>query len=305
MNQWQRARIQNTTPTKIDIPVICIGNIVIGGAGKTPTALAIAEKLMKQGHNPHFISRGYGGKAKGPLQVDLSVHNSRSVGDEALLLARKCTTWVSKNRVSAGMLAMKNGADILILDDGFQNPKLYKDLSILAVENEFGLGNGRIIPAGPLRESPNDALKRASLLLKIFSFGKSDTEIKLFENLSIPTIRANVIPNIEDSQQLKGHDILAFSGIARPQKFFSTLDTIGCKIVEFKKFPDHYQFKDSEIISLIDKAKLLNAKLVTTEKDLVRIPDHLREKIKVLRISISFSNNNLLDDILMNLFLND
>ncbi|MCW9033076.1 MAG: tetraacyldisaccharide 4'-kinase [Rhodospirillales bacterium] len=284
-----------TTPWKTSVPVICIGNLTAGGTGKTPVAIALAAKLQKKGVRPHFLTRGYGGSVTGPVEVEAEKHNCSEVGDEALLLAGQAPTWVCADRRKGAEAAALGGADLVIMDDGFQNPSLEKDLSLVVVDGGVGFGNGHMIPAGPLRETVSGGLSRADGLVIV---GSDDQNLA---NQNLPVIKASFKPGRE-AKGISGKKVFAFAGIGRPSKFYQTLENIGCEIVGTKDFPDHHPFSQEEIEGLIKEAAALDARLVTTEKDAVRLPKNHQETIAVLTISLQWENEAELDTLLGKLF---
>lgn len=291
-----RLRRATTTPVRPPVPVICLGNITVGGAGKTPATLAVARHLKAHGRHPHILTRGYGGSAKGPLRVDPN-HDAREVGDEAVLLARIAPTWVGADRVDTARFAVAAGADVLVMDDGFQNPDLHQDLSFLVVDGGFGLGNGRILPAGPLRESPADALARTTAVIYIVDPGGDAGGPPPPGIDRVPVFPARLEPTPE-AAVFVDHPVIAFAGIGRPAKFFNTLRAVGIRLVESYSFPDHHVFTADDMMTLIDSAVSRDAKLVTTEKDAVRLPPEAREMVEVLRVSLQFDDNQALDTLL-------
>jgi len=253
------------------IPVICIGNVVMGGAGKTLVSIDLAERLKAKGQNPHIIMRGYGGGMNAPTKVDLNLHNANDVGDEALLLARTAPTWVGARRADVAKHATKDGASVLIMDDGFQNPSLAKDLSLLVVDAEYGFGNGRVCPAGPLREPIKNAASRAHAVISLGgSLSENVMNLPAFVGYTEPTSNAT---------DIHGERVVAFGGIGRPEKFFNSLKAAGAELTETISFPDHHPFSDAEIKNVLAKAKTQNSIAITTEKDFVRIPAALRTDI--------------------------
>ena len=278
-------RSQNTKPKKIDIPVMCIGNATIGGAGKTPVAMAIAKILMRDGINVHFLTRGYGGSLKGPVKVNPKIHNFEDVGDEALLLSKISKTWVSRNRYLGAMAASKAGAQTIIMDDGFQNLSIFKNSSFLVVDGNYGFGNKKLIPAGPLREKIDRAITRADAAIII---GKDQKNIVKEIGNKIKIIRGKVRVD-KKYYHLRNKNYLAFCGIGIPEKFFSTLESIGVKIKKRYIFPDHYKYSKKEIDQICKTAKNLKAEIITTEKDFVRLPKKSSMKIKTLPITIEWA----------------
>jgi len=267
-------RLARATPYNAKIPVICIGNINAGGTGKTPTAIAIAEVLIKAGVQPHFVSRGYGGSLTGPVQVNESLHRAAQTGDEPLLLAGFAPTWVSKDRAAGVRSAEGAGADVIILDDGFQNPAVAKDLSIVVVDATRGFGNGRVIPAGPLREKADVGLHRADLVVCIGADPKHNNPLEF----GVPTVRGTLQP-LRTGMVWKDMPVLAFAGIGNPQKFFDTLAAHGAKIIHAEGLSDHQPLTAALMTRLESEAKLRRAQMVTTEKDAVRLPDAFRAKV--------------------------
>jgi len=279
-------------PRRIGIPVICVGNIVAGGAGKTPTALALALALQAKGLKPQFLTRGYGGRLAGPVQVDLATHDAAAVGDEALLLARKASTWVARNRVAGGRAAEAARADIVIMDDGHQNPHLAKDLSIIVVDGGFGFGSGRLFPAGPLREPVARGLARANAIVII---GPDTTGMHdALRNCPLPVLHAELLPGME-AYEIGERAVVAFAGIGRPEKFFETLEGIGCQLVGRHSYPDHHRFSPDEIMSLVEEAAGHGAELVTTEKDWVRLDMDSRAMIRTLPVQLEWRDPGEID----------
>lgn len=281
-------------PYKAPVPVISIGNFVLGGAGKTPVTIALAQELQQMGWNPHIISRGYGGSLPGPIQVDLAHHQFHQVGDEPLLLARVAPTWISKNRRAAVNLAIQSGADILLLDDAHQNHSLEKDISLVVVNAAQGFGNGRVFPAGPLRQSVQTGLKSTTIL--VFIGQDTDPLPKELTTLDCPLIRANIVPL--DPQPCA---VLAFTGIGYPEKFRQTLVEAGYQVKGFSPFPDHYPFTNEDLDHLKTRARLAEASLITTEKDAIRVPPISRADILTLPMHLNFHPRNALQGLLKQL----
>ncbi len=285
-----------TKPVKVSAPVICIGNLSAGGTGKTPITLSIGKMLSEAGHTPHIITRGYGGNQRGPLQVRPDHHQATEVGDEPLMLAQSLPTWVSRDRAQGAKAAINAGADILLLDDGFQNPTLIKDLSLIVVDGTLGFANGRIIPAGPLRESVQVGIKRADAI--ILMGNPSDNicpELSTFLE-GITVLPAHVEPKVLNEQiSVTNKSIFAFAAIGYPQKFYTTLEQFGAKLVGTRDFPDHHAYSRSDLLDVIKSATAAGAELIyTTEKDYTKIPDDLRDKINSLPIQAVWDNPNTL-----------
>ena len=289
-----RLRLAVSRPTRLALPVFCVGNLVAGGAGKTPVALDLARRLRALGAAPHLISRGYGGSNAGPLRVDPEQHGAGEVGDEPLLLARVAPTWIARNRVAGGRAALEAGAGCLLLDDGFQNPGLTKDLSLVVVDAEVGFGNGLLLPAGPLRERVAHGLGRSDAVVLL---GEDRRGLSPQVPSGLPLLRARLVP-AASGESLRGRRVLAFAGIGRPSKFFATLEGLGATLVAQHGFPDHYAYTDAEVVALIAEATAANALPVTTEKDAVRLPEALRAKVETLAVAVEWSDEAALEPLL-------
>jgi tetraacyldisaccharide 4'-kinase len=281
-------------PIRVPIPVICVGNLVAGGAGKTPVALSLLAAMMARGLAPHVLSRGYGGTEAGPLRVDPARHDAGRVGDEALLLAAAAPTWVSRDRAAGARAIAEAGGGAIVMDDGFQNPAVTKDLSLLVVDGAYGFGNGRLIPAGPLRERVTDGLARADAVVLL----EPDPQ-GLASRLSaqLPVLRARIAPTA-DGRRLAGARVLAFAGIGRPEKFFATLDSLGAVLVGCRAYADHHPYRPSEIDEVLARAESLDAVPVTTEKDAVRLPSQVRARVQVLSVTVEWQDAGALDSLL-------
>lgn len=277
ISQW---RNKGVVTAKLPVPVICVGNLVMGGAGKTPTVIAITQILKKMGYNPHIISRGYGAIIHGVKKVDRLKHSYLNVGDEPLLLAKFATTWVSVNRSEAGYEAIKNGADILIMDDGFQNNSIHKDMSFIVVDSTQGFGNQYVFPAGPLREPFSKGLNRADATIVI-----GEGELSYLEG-SKKIFHARFVE--KESLKKKGERIIAFAGLGYPQKFKNSLKDAGYKVVEFYAYPDHHPYTITEIDKLLKQSKKRRTKLITTSKDAIRLPASYRKKVDVFKVNLEF-----------------
>lgn len=296
-----RARQAAGKPVAAGAPVICVGNIVAGGAGKTPVALAIAKKLTERGRAVHFLTRGYGGTITGkiPVRVDSGRHPAAEVGDEALLLARLAPTWVCPDRAAAARAAVAAGAQIIVMDDGYQNPGLKKDFSLLVVDGDYGFGNGRLLPAGPLREPVERGLERAGAVAVIGGGGAARADIiERIQKAGKAVIRGHLSPDQEEEAVLGGRKVVAFAGIGRPEKFFDTLIRLDITLMAARGFADHHPFTDGEIETLKSLAARKSAKLVTTEKDYQRLTLAQRGGIDVLPVRVSWENASDLDRIL-------
>jgi tetraacyldisaccharide 4'-kinase len=270
-------------PTRVERPVICVGNINVGGAGKTPIVLALAKALGARGVKPHLLTRGYGGSEAGPLRVDPSRHGFAQVGDEALLLADAAPTWVSHDRVQGARAAIAADADLIIMDDGLQNPGLAKDVSLVAVDGEYGFGNGQVLPAGPLREPLSAGLARVQAAVLI---GEDRHGLGAELARRVPVIEARLEPEPAARAAFAGKRVVAFAGIGRPEKFFATLEGLGAILVDRVPFADHHAFRPEEIERLRADAARENAVLVTTAKDAARLPRAMRDRVEILRVDL-------------------
>jgi tetraacyldisaccharide 4'-kinase len=275
------ARRAWTASYRASVPVICVGNLTLGGAGKTPIVESLARLFTARGRSPHILTRGYGGSAAGPLRVDPARHGADEVGDEALLLARVAPVWVARDRAAGARAAVKAGALRLLLDDGFQNPTLAKDVSLLAIDGVYGFGNGRVIPAGPLREPAPVGLARADAVVVI-----GEDRAGIAQHLAVPMLRAELAPI--NAADFAGRRVLAFAGIGRPEKFFASLEGAGATLAARHAFPDHHRYRPSELGKLADEASALSAALVTTEKDSVRLPPAWRARVETLAVAIQW-----------------
>jgi tetraacyldisaccharide 4'-kinase len=270
-------RMKFCKPVTIGIPVVCVGNLVAGGSGKTPTSLALLALLKESGltKNPCFLTRGYGGLLTGPVFV--SQHQFSDVGDESLLLARAAPTIVAKDRVAGAQLAVSSGHDMIIMDDGFQNPSLYKNVSFIVVDGRTGFGNGYMIPFGPLREPVSSGLARARGIIKI----GGDTS--LHANKPVIAARLDAASDLPP-----GTCVFGFCGLGQPEKFRQTLLDMGMEVVGFESFADHHPYSHAELQTLHAKAATHKAHLVTTEKDLCRLPS--AENIHIVKIKLVFDD---------------
>jgi tetraacyldisaccharide 4'-kinase len=297
---WRMAQQGRT----VGMPVVCIGNFTVGGAGKTPTALAVARMLIAAGERPFFLTRGYGGRLKGPLRVAPDRHGAADVGDEPLLLAGVAPTVVARDRVAGASMAKQAGATVVVMDDGFQNPSLVKDCSILVVEADRGIGNQMVFPAGPLRAPLGAQLARAHALLLIGEGSAAASLAASAARADLPVSRGRLVPDPSAVASLAGRRALAFAGIGNPDKFFTTLDASGIVASVRRSFPDHHRYSEADATALLRDAERAGLALVTTEKDAARLAGDrafasLRERVAVLPVTLEVENANALRDFVL------
>ncbi len=272
------------------IPVICCGNVTVGGAGKTTVALDVGARLVARGKAVHFILRGYGGSVRGSHRVAAGDTAAR-VGDEGLLLSEVAPTWIGADRAASAREAVKGGAQVLVMDDGLQNPGLHKDLSLLVVDGVSGFGNRRVLPAGPLREPVLAGAARCQATVLIGPAGVDPLPLPL------PVLRADLRPGTEIAGWV-GRRVLAFAGIARPEKFFTMLVDAGVIVAATAPFPDHHPFTQADLRRVLDEAERNGAAPVTTPKDAVRLPVAYRDRIGVVGVSLVWDDPGALDALL-------
>lgn len=282
---WLRQKI--SVPERMPVPVVCIGNVVAGGGGKTPVALALGREAKNRGINAFFLSRGYGGVITKPTFVNLGIHTATDVGDEPLLLARVLPTIVAKNRVHGAGLAVAQGATLIIMDDGLQYPNLHKDMSLLVMKGARPVGNGLMIPAGPMREPLEAALERSDAVIHVDGENTSLPDSILQSGKPVWGLDTTLTftPPIHNHQSLIS--LIAFTGIARPEHFRKSLEQAGLHIAGFYGFADHHPYTPQELNALMQSADAAGLPLITTEKDWVRIAPHVPANPRLTEILLA------------------
>ncbi len=274
------------------VPVICVGNFVAGGAGKTPTAIALAELLAQRGETPFVLMRGYGGSLRGPVEVHAQHHAARAVGDEPLLMARHARTVVARDRVAGAGLARALGASVIVMDDGLQNPSLAKRWRLAVVDGASGVGNGLCLPAGPLRAPLEAQLGEIDTVLVIGQGAAGEAVAAAAGRRAIACLTARLEPAAEASARLNGQPVLAVSGIGRPDKFAATLRDAGARIVAERAYGDHHAYSRDDVQAMVAEAALYDSLIATTEKDWVKLaplwPEEERGRLLPVPVRLVF-----------------
>jgi tetraacyldisaccharide 4'-kinase len=288
-------RMAHARRASVPVPVICIGNFTVGGAGKTPTALTIARAAREMGLKPGFLSRGYGGSLDVTTVVDPAHHHATAVGDEPLLLAREALTVISRRRVEGAQRLVKEGADLIIMDDGFQSARLVLDYALVVIDTARGTGNGHMVPGGPVRAPIREQLRQTSALLKVGNGNAADAIVRQAARAGKPFLTSSL--KVRGQEDLAGKKVLAFAGIADPQKFFKTVDGLGATIVVHRPFGDHQHLSEDEIIDMLEAADREGLDIVTTSKDFVRLVGHhgraeeLLRRCRVVEVDMTFTDH--------------
>lgn len=299
---WAGARrLRRETPVAVARPVICVGNLTLGGTGKTPIARALRAMLAETGLVAHVVSRGHGGRLRGPVRVDPVRHSAADVGDEPLLHALDGPAWIARDRAAGANAAIAARAEAIILDDGFQNPGLKKDLSILVFDAEAGIGNERVFPAGPLREPLAGGLARAQMVVLLEKDADRVSRPDWLAGFAGPVLHAFLAP---DAPPPAGA-LIGFCGIGRPARFFDSVRKAGGDLIDGVPFPDHHVFSADELKNLRQLAAAHRARLITTEKDLVRLPPVARADIAAFPVTARFADSVPMRQALAALFARD
>lgn len=282
---YAQQKILNTKET--EIPVICVGNLTVGGSGKTPVVITLCRFLSGIGKSTSILTRGFGGKEKGPIFVSTNLHQSLDVGDEPLMMAHSLDVCVSRNRpLGANHILDKKKYDCIVMDDGLQNPTLKKDLNIAVFDGKFGIGNGFLLPAGPMRQKLEVGIQNIDLV--IFN-GKDETGLGQKIPPHIPIFTGELQPDEEIVEKMKNRRVYGFAGIGNPSRFFKTLNNIGADLVGEAHFADHHPYTDADLTQLYEEAMQSGAELVTTQKDWMRLPSDWRDRVLTVPVRIHFS----------------
>ena len=273
-----------------DLPVVCVGNILVGGTGKTPVTAALCRLLKEQGYAPCILTRGYKGKRTGPVFADPALHTTDDIGDEAVMLALSNNVCVCADRIKgASFIAAQNKFDVIIMDDGMQNPWLHKDITLTVFDGGAGAGNQRILPAGPLREPLNTGIAKAHAAI---INGQDETGLSELLPNTLPQFKGKLYPDQKLAKALGKKRFIAFAGIGRPKRFFETVANTGAEVVRTLSFADHHNYSEADLSRLQQEAWTNGADLITTHKDWVRLPPDWRARVSALPVTFRFSPND-------------
>ena len=287
----------NGKRASVPVPVICVGNFTVGGAGKTPTALALAQAAKAKGMKPGFLSRGYGGSLDVTTVVDPEHHHATAVGDEPLLLAREALTVIARRRAEGAERLVREGADLIIMDDGFQSAHIHFDYALIVVDARRGIGNGRTIPGGPLRAMLVDQMPYADAVLAVGEGNGADHVVRMAARAGKPVFSVRQRPLAGSG--IAGRRVLAFAGIGDPVKFFRTVEDAGGEIVLKRAFADHHFYAPDELADLAATAERRGLELATTAKDAARIFDGsaatkaFLDNVRVVEIDMAFDPDTI------------
>ena len=280
-------RQKNVKPEKINVPIICVGNLTVGGSGKTPVVITLCRFLSGIGKSPSVLTRGFGGNKKGPIFVNTNIHQTSDVGDEPLMMAHSLDVCVSRNRPSGAKHIITNiKTDCIVMDDGLQNPTLEKDLKVAVFDGKFGIGNGLLLPAGPMRERLEEGLQNVDVV--VFN-GEDETNLTRKIPSNIPVFTGELRPDDEIIEVMKNRRVYGFAGIGNPSRFFKTLNSIGANVVGEAHFADHHPYTDTDMTQLNQEANQAGSELVTTQKDWMRLPAKWRDRVLIVPVRIHFS----------------
>lgn len=290
-----RRRMINARREKLDVPVICVGNFTVGGTGKTPVSIALARQALKMNLTPGFLSRGYGGTIHEPHVVDRKQDSARQVGDEPLLLSEHAVTAITPNRIAGARLLMERGCNLLIMDDGFQSAQIHMDYALIVVDGRYGIGNGHVLPAGPLRAPLIDQIRFVTGIVRMGEDKAGEAVVRQAARAGRPIFEAWLRPRGGD--RLAGRRFLAFAGIGHPEKFFDTVREAGGDVVVSRPFPDHHFYSNDELKELVDTALSDELEMITTAKDHARLRSGIAsadivDRLNVLEIDAVFENAN-------------
>lgn len=293
-------RIAKAVPTEVAAPVICVGNVTMGGAGKTPIVRELLLTLTRRGVEAHGLSRGYGGRLKGPVRVDPARHTAAEVGDEPLMLAQDFPMWVARDRAAGAIAASAAGADAIVMDDGHQNPSVRKALSLVVVDGEtrdgeWPFGDGRVFPAGPMREPLKAGLARADAVIVLLPVDMPQPDFDLLVTFGDMPV---LVARLESAAPVPEGPQVGFAGVGKPWKVEKALTAAGCQLVDFAPFPDHGAYDEGTLKMLADRARVYGAGLVTTEKDWIRLPPAWRERVTPWPVRARFDDEAALEELL-------